>query len=307
MFSIAQFGSVCRDTNDSYSDKDLLIVCAVRDRKYYYEKFSREGYSVSTFSESQLYNMKKKGSLFLQHLKHEAKILVDENGLFSNFLKDCNLISPTKDEIYNCKKTIEDLYSWNNDIISIAWKADFLYGSSRDYLIKLLAKNGIFAFGLESIIEKCSDFFYIEPKSFQPLQSLRRVKAAYRNNMELPENIFIIKAINDWLNTLEQKLGFDYDSSCYSDFFIQKRLLSNYERLRYLEVIYISLVWAGYRHERHNEIVNFILQPNLYQSLKKNKTKYIEKYLNELCPIYKGIDLKKFKIPLKSNVLVQGI
>lgn len=305
MFSIAQFGSVCRKTNDLYSDHDLLVICEGKKRKYYYDKFTKRGYSVSTFTENQLYNMKRKGSLFLQHLKLESRILVDKNDSLKTFLDDCLLIAPSNIEIDNCRRTIEKLYCWPNDAKSIAWKADFLYGSSRDYLIKILAKHGVFAFGLDNIIAKCSEVFAIELELFQPLILLRCIKSAYRSDIELPDYSAIKKAIDDWFDLLKIKMSFSYNLLNDNEFLIRGEFSSNYERLRYLEIIYVSLVGGGYAHEKHHEIVNYILQPNLYQSLKRCKVKNIEIFFNELYSIYNHTVFYYLNIPLKSNILMQ--
>ncbi|EPB2249449.1 hypothetical protein [Citrobacter sp. FDAARGOS_156] len=305
MFSITHFGSVCRNNNDAYSDNDLLIICEHKYKKYYFEKFNCRGYSVSIFSERQLHNMKNKGSLFLQHLKLESQILIDVNGSFKTFLDNCDLITPTDDEISNCKKTIEDLNRWHNDDKSIAWKADFLYTSSRDYLIKLLARDGIFAFGLDSIIERYSEHYFINPSLFNSLRLLREIKSAYRNNTKLPKNNEIIFSINDWFEVLEREMNFIFEPQCDANFLQLKKFSSNYERLRYLEVIYISLVDAGYIHNNHDEIVKLILRPNLYHSLRNLKIKTIEGYLNELYELYKLTSFQSNKMPIKSNILIR--
>lgn len=305
MFSITHFGSTCRNNNDSYSDNDLLIICEQKCKKYYYEKYNCRGYSVSIFSERQLYNMKRKGSLFLQHLKLESQILIDVNGSFKKFLDSCELIMPTDDEISNCKKTIEGLNQWSNDAKSIAWKADFLYTSSRDFLIKLLARDGVFAFGLESIIEKYSEHYFIDPSFFDSLRLLRKIKSAYRSNSELPECSKIILSINDWFNVLERKMSFSFNPRNNADYSLLKEFSSNYERLRYLEIIYISLVDAGYLHDNHNEITKLILQPNLYHSLRHVKIKTIDRYLNELYEIYKLTNFHCNKFSIRSNILIQ--
>lgn|GEM_PF-1419633 len=305
MFSITHFGSVCRNNNDSYSDNDLLIICEQKYKKYYYDKFNCKGYSVSIFSERQLYNMKGKGSLFLQHLKMESKILIDINDSFKIFLDGCDLIAPTDDEISNCKKTIESLSQWRNDIKSIAWKADFLYTSSRDFLIKFLARNGVFAFGLESIIDKFSEHYFIDPCLFNSLRSLRKIKSAYRGNSELPECSEILLSINNWFEFLENKMGFSFNPQYDSSYFLKKQFSSNYERLRYLEVVYISLVDSGYFHDNHEEMVRLILQPNLYHSLRNLNIKKINRYLNELFEVYTLNNSENSEVPIKSNILIQ--
>ncbi|WP_233982671.1 hypothetical protein [Pectobacterium versatile] len=304
MFVIAEFGSVYRRSDDSFSDKDLLIVCEKEYVKYYYAKYTRRGYSVSVFSEKQLLSMRNKGSLFLQHLKLESRLLVDVGAEFKSFIKECELVSPGDDELYSCKKTIENLYVWPNNLISLGWKADFLYGSSRDYLIKFLAKNGVIAFGLESIIEEVSLLLSVPISKFNDLRELRKIKSTYRSGSVLPQGEYIECAINGWYELLNNTFGLKLSDLDYSEIIINKFFTSGYERLRYLEILYMSLVKHGYYHENHKEIVNFILKPNLYQSLRYSKLKIIEGYLCEIYEIYKTAKINYNIKPLQSTVLL---
>lgn len=304
MFVIAEFGSVYRKSNDSFSDKDLLIVCERKYVKYYYTKYTEKGYSVSVFTKNQLQLMRKKGSLFLQHLKLESNLLVDVESKFELFIKECDLVFPSDEELASCKQTIENLHAWPNDFLSLAWKADFLYSSSRDYLIKLLAKNGIIAFGLESIIEELSLLLSIPIASFNDLKELRKIKSTYRNGKELPQEECIKHIINSWYSLLIKEFRLDFLSLSYSEIMVNRLFSSGYERLRYLEILYMSLVEHGYYHKNHEEIVRFILKPNLYQSLRFNKLKIIEKYLYEIYDIYIKLEINYNVKPLQSSILL---
>ncbi|MBW9399368.1 hypothetical protein FHC51_05950 [Leclercia sp. EC_58] len=304
MFAVAEFGSVCRNTNDLYSDNDILIICNKRYGKYYYDKYHSKGYSVSTFSEEQLYAMKSSGSLFLQHLKKESKILIDNNLDFTNFLKDCSLTKPSEKEIDNCKNTIQNLISWPNYPVFLGWKSDFLYGASRDFLIKFLAKNGIIAFGIDEIISELCSLLCLNIDQFSSLKLLRQFKSAYRTEIDLPTNIIIRRTLESWAELLQNIFGFNFYS--YRDEFDIKDMVfsSNYERLRYLEIIYICLVNSGFKHAKHTEITNLILKPNLYQSLRCKKTKLIINYLEDLYPIFKRCSFEIRRNPIKSLILL---
>src|SRR5690606_3890114 len=107
MFAIAEFGSTTRKTQDCHSDRDLLIVCELKTSREFVKNYCEQGYSVTLLTPSQLTFMQKRGSLFIQHLKHESRILMDTNTEFSKWLQSCPLIAPSEEEIQKCFSTIE--------------------------------------------------------------------------------------------------------------------------------------------------------------------------------------------------------
>jgi len=148
MFALALFGSVSRKTDDLHSDRDLLIVCNSKLRYELHNKYCEQGYSVSTMTGKQLACMNENGSLFIQHLKSEAQIFFDRDGELHKFLSNCELVPPTSLELQRCKATLQFIASCPDTLSLSAWKADFLYCISRDYLIKEIAKTNKLAFGL---------------------------------------------------------------------------------------------------------------------------------------------------------------
>src|SRR5262245_53353700 len=86
--SMALFGSRKRGDYDSYSDCDVLIVSQER-AEHLEDAFTRVGLSPSIYSWQQLEQLASEGSLFLQHLKLESTIVVDQGDqlqkLLSNF------------------------------------------------------------------------------------------------------------------------------------------------------------------------------------------------------------------------------
>ncbi len=304
MFAVAEFGSVCRNTSDLYSDNDILVICDKKYSKYYHDKYNSQGYSVSTFSAEQLYAMKSSGSLFLQHLKLESKILIDNNSDFTFFLNGCPLITPSDKEINSCKQTIKNLISCPNYPVFLGWKCDFLYGTSRDFLIKFLAKNGVIAFGIDEIISELSSLLFLKNDHFDCLKLLRHFKSAYRTEIDFPTNKIMIKTIEKWTELL--KNIFDFECQTQECNINTKDMIfsSNYERLRYLEIIYMCLVNFGFRHANHVEITNLILKPNLYQSLRYKNTEVIINYLEELYPIFITCPFRIKQKPIKSMILL---
>lgn len=136
------------------------------------------------------------------------------------------------------------------------------------------------------------------------MKELRKIKSIYRNGNELPQEECIKYIIDSWYSLLKKDFRLDLSSLSYSEIMVNKLFSSGYERLRYLEILYMSLVEHGYYHKDHEEIVRFILKPNLYQSLRFNKLKIIERYLYEIYDIYIKLDLNFNAKPLQSIILL---
>src|SRR4051812_8041954 len=83
--SLALFGSVPRGDSDCQSDRDLLVVSEKRPDSLCRE-FARIGFSPSIYSWQQLEGLVKDGSLFLQHLKQESRVLFDRTGQLHDLL-----------------------------------------------------------------------------------------------------------------------------------------------------------------------------------------------------------------------------
>ena len=284
MFAIVEFGSLTRKEEDPYSDRDLLIICPPELRKDYLNRYEKEGYSVSLLTENQLFFMKKKGALFLQHLKLESRVIVDSGLEYSSFINTCNLVKPNLKEIELCKKSIENLSAWPNTPSLSAWKADFLFCLSRDYLIKRLALEGEVAFGLKDIERIANNIFNLKKEDFISLSVLRKVKAAYRSDYQFPEN-FETK-MQHWLMALNQ--AFDFKNLVYSNEEIDvSRIVPHdfntpYEQLRTLEALYLIARDLGCSHPKHQLIMNLIQKPNFYGSAKKANQLAIRQFLNEI-------------------------
>jgi len=216
MYSIAKFGSGTRQENDIYSDSDLLVVCPASHRKKLYKKYTDQGFSVTLLSPSQLEYMQKKNSLFLQHLKRDAQIIVDDNSKLRRFLDGCAFIPPEYAEIMRCENTIQYIASLPNTLSTSAWKADFLYCISRDYLVKKLARENILAFGFKDIYKYSVENFNISKDELIEFSKLRKAKAAYRNTFS---SDFDIGGTNyKWLVSLGNTFCINIEVNCHLDF-----------------------------------------------------------------------------------------
>jgi len=286
-----RFGSKTSGFSDEYSDNDLLVICADKARKSIVDNGIYADYNISFFSIKQLYWMKKKGSLFLQHIKRDGVVTCDRYGFFNSFFKSCHLIPPEDSELERCKSTLSFIASLPNEDSLIGWKVDFAYCVSRDFLIKSLAKKKILAFGLEEVISLSKKHFCLAGEELDRLKEFRKYKAMNRGGNITNVNLDDIRLDVDKL--LEYLiLNFDVDMYNNDNSLIDslsKRIYSStYEALRCLEALYIIAENKGINHVEHHKIVKYIKCPNLYRSLHNSKGKIIKDYIFEISDFLSG-------------------
>ena len=92
--SVCLFGSAARSSTDLLSDRDVLVTArSFKTVHPYIQELGSKGYSVAPFSHARLQRMVPAGSLFVQHLKMEGKIIQDTE----HWLEDClGNFSPSK-------------------------------------------------------------------------------------------------------------------------------------------------------------------------------------------------------------------
>ena len=96
-YSVAIYGSSLRSDFDKYSDKDLLIVSSSYKRLNQLKKsYEERGFSVSTYTYSKLQFLSRKGSLFIEHLRKESSILIDDKNRLKCILESHIETVPTK-------------------------------------------------------------------------------------------------------------------------------------------------------------------------------------------------------------------
>ncbi|HEX6189505.1 MAG TPA: hypothetical protein VFZ40_15595 [Pyrinomonadaceae bacterium] len=240
--------------------------------------------------------MKESGSLFLQHLKNEATILIDSDGMLRSFLNSCELISPMESEIAKCEATLRFVLSCPQSPDLTAWKADFLFCVSRDYLIKRIARTGRGIFELEMIGRACQELFDLRPEEFNPLRELRKAKSDYRS--EKSPNSRIRFEIDAWFSVLMRRFAVDFNGVsefCFvrdAKSFSSYRFNSHYERLRFLEGLYLVACAKGLIHPNHELLMKHIRQPNLYGSSRQFKETRIQKYITDVVDRLSGSSVR---------------
>ena len=283
MDAVAIFGSQVSGGSDARSDQDLLIVCDLNEKNRKIRKYSKQGYSVSAYSPKQLYLMKKHGSLFLQHLKTESKILHDSNNLFGKFISKCEFSPPQNKEMCRCISSIinamrcpdTDKLSW--------WQSDYLFVLSRDYFVKYFAQSGRLIFNTKKLYNEIRNEFNLSRTDADLFLELRKAKSIYRSKEPICSSN--LSVIDKWNVVLSKIINCAIPTRYSVDSYVNCRDLnsfeSTYELLRYVESLKIA--FPHIRCSNMNEfIVNkLIINPNHYSSTSIKGKAFLLSYLIE--------------------------
>ncbi|NKC14410.1 MAG: hypothetical protein GKR94_20185 [Gammaproteobacteria bacterium] len=303
MFAVAEFGSTCRQSSDSHSDKDLLIIGDRELSKRLANRYKQQGYSVSTLTQSQLVRMQHRGSLFIQHLRTEAHVQLDVDSAFSRWIQTCEYSPPTIAELWRCRNTIKLIDQWPRDSALEGWRSDFLYCVSRDFLIKWLARRGVLAFGLEDIERGLGGENNGLAANIGDLALLREAKAAYRDGQPVPNGAG--EAMEEWCAALRSFLKLPEPPRAppsldkYIAGLSRRQFSSNYERLRSLEGAYKIATSRGMQHPSHDLLTCHILQPNGYGSSQARKAAQMYAYLCDVLNLIANKPLNPTAYPLR--------
>lgn len=183
--AFALFGSAARGDHDMFSDRDLLIVsddnAALRANK---AKYEAGGWSCTAYSWSRLQDAASQGSLFVQHLKQEAKILSDPSDRLAELLTRFSTRASYRREASGAASLLGDLLQhlprcdagpmWTLDVLAVGY---------RSLAVANLADNGIFEFSNSGIIDGLTRIGIARKEDKNQLSSLRRFKSLYRRGV----------------------------------------------------------------------------------------------------------------------------
>lgn len=283
MEAVVLFGSQVSGGSDIRSDQDLLVVCDINKKKSKIKKYTDLGYSVSIYSDKQLFLMKEHGSLFLQHLKLESLILQDENNLFKKFISTCIITHPSDKELKSCVNSIINSLQCPISSELSWWHADYLYVLSRDYFIKYFAKTDRLIFNINKLSKAIKGEFNLSQSEVDTLLKLRKAKSLYRSNNKTPQSM--TRIVNDWSATLSKMLKFTIPNRYDVDFYIYYRKINSfespYELLRYVESLKIAAPSIHCETEKEIIINKLITKPNNYSSTSVRGKDFLISYLQE--------------------------
>ena len=183
--AFAIFGSAARGDNDIFSDRDLLIVSddetTLRKMK---SKYDSIGWSCTAYSWNRLQHAADQGSLFIQHLKQESKVLLDPSDRLAHLLAQYSTKANYKSESNGAASLIGTLMQhlprcdagpmWTLDVLSVGF---------RSLAVANLADNGIYAFSNSGIIDGLSRIGMVSKSDGRQLSILRRFKSLYRQGV----------------------------------------------------------------------------------------------------------------------------
>ncbi|MEN5395626.1 hypothetical protein [Stenotrophomonas sp. TWI377] len=270
MKAIAEFGSTSRNESDEHSDRDLLIIMdGSWSRAKIARQFSSIGYSCSTLSPSQISFMAKKGSLFVQHLKHEARIIWDDQASFKIFLQEAPFVSPSAAEIAKCKDALRYSLSPVPRQELHGWQSDFVYCISRDILIKNSAQLGLAVFGLNELIKTLPLDDATKSEALEVMRGLRLEKSRFRKGEKA--SVHATSLITRWRCLAAEIFQLQLPTESFESSVRQRKFSSNYEVLRVLEYLDLIAKIDGTK-QLSAQMKRMISAPNKYRSCQAHRT-----------------------------------
>ncbi len=195
--AFALFGSAARGDQDGFSDKDLLIVSddptTLRTLK---TDCSARGWSCTPYSWQRLQHAADQGSLFVQHLKQEAKILRDPSDRLADLLAKFSPKASYKREADGAASLLGELTDFlPRCVAGPMWTLDVMSVSFRSLAVAKLADEGIYSFANSDILNGLARIGLLHRADGYKLEALRRYKSLYRKG--------VLDRRVDWTKTYE--------------------------------------------------------------------------------------------------------
>ena len=212
--AFAIFGSAARGDNDIFSDRDLLIISddetSLREMK---SKYGSVGWSCTAYSWTRLQHAADQGSLFVQHLKQESKILSDPSDRLAHLLAQYSTRTSYKSESNGSASLLGNLMQHLPRCdVGPMWTLDVLSVGFRSLAVANLADNGIYAFSNSGIIDGLTRIGMISREDRPQLNVLRRFKSLYRQGVVDKQigwcDIF------DWIRLVDRIFALGLSSRC---------------------------------------------------------------------------------------------
>ena len=181
--SICIFGSVARESADEHSDRDVLVVAeSPHRRKELGNCWKEKGWSVASFSPRRFQRMVDKGSLFVQHLKLESRMVEDEAGWLAETLERA---VPKKSYEFDAMASVNlarpiERFNPGLQLSEVPLSADLAYVAVRNFGICYLADRDRLSFDYSRIVDLLGKEFCLSSVETELLLSLRAAKSCYR-------------------------------------------------------------------------------------------------------------------------------
>lgn len=260
-YSILQYGSSVRGTNDKYSDKDLLIVTdKSSDFKLLQKLYNEKEWSISFYTYNKLSYLSGKGFLFVKHIQKEGVIIRDDHNKLSLILNNFNEVLNYHEELRKTELFFNFIKHIPENEQSYNWLCDVLYVNLRNHLIYKSALSKDYLFSYVDLISEMYNNSQINREEYNLLMNLRVLKSCYRNNLnDIKPSIFYIKSVLTIFNKLELNISFKFVKDV--DILLSNNINSiknPYQKLRMIELMYINL------GIENSEMKRYITNPQMY-------------------------------------------
>jgi len=186
--SVAEFGSAARGETDGLSDRDFFLVGDdPKELSIAGKRAARIGWSPTCYSWKRLNHSIERGMLFVQHLKHESKILVDPDDRLRARLSAFSPRTDYNSTILDGQRLIAILQNVPSSQLGRYWAADVLAVGVRTVGIAILANEGIYSFSFYSILDHLRKIGVLSASDCFKLSGLREHKVRYRRRLVHPE------------------------------------------------------------------------------------------------------------------------
>ena len=182
--SVCLFGSAARSSTDFLSDRDVLVTArSLKTVRPCIEELESGGCSVAPFSHARLKRMAAAGSLFVQHLKMEGKIIQDAEHWLEDCLGNFSPKNSYEEDINKSFDLIRPLERVMTESSGSQLASDLGYVFIRNYAINRLACHGVYLFDYRSILEELQGVQRFSDLCLNRLIDLRKGKYSYRAGM----------------------------------------------------------------------------------------------------------------------------
>ncbi len=185
--SVCVFGSSARGSSDSLSDRDLLVISdsSIR-RRQLAELWSMQNWSVASYTPARFNSLVQSGSLFVQHLRHEGKIVRDTGNWLRRHLAKARPKESYSLDAANSVLLAAPVERFEIDapIAHSLLATDVSYVAVRNFGICHLADKGSLSFDYSKIVEAIGKDLHLNRSEVSLLSSLRKGKVAYRKGLD---------------------------------------------------------------------------------------------------------------------------
>ncbi len=229
MLSICVIGSQARGTADRLSDRDVLIVGvsgAERDARTL--EWSTDGWNVSAFDTPAFTRLAHVGSLFVQHVKQDGRIVRDDGGRLRRTLASYSPKAEYIGERNDALRQIaalpgEDGRYWHDLCL-----ADIVYVLIRNAAILHLGSRGQYCFSYDELIVRLANDLQLGEEPMRVLRCLRHLKHAYRSREARAEVQGLVDGARETASQIAKRVG-GMDTSAIAagatnDTYIKRRL-----------------------------------------------------------------------------------